>query len=71
MITKEEYLKAKAIVEEYERIEYEEGQRKADLALEEDEPENWNEEYEECDFCGGNEIRHYRGCIYELGYDHN
>lgn len=39
MITKEEYLKAKALVEEYEKEEYEDGHRKA-----EEEINGWEDE---------------------------
>lgn len=52
MITKEEYLKAKAIVDQYEQDEWEEGCRKADieLSLEEDEDEEFDDG--ECQNCG-------------------
>jgi hypothetical protein len=50
MISKEEYLKAKSIVDEYEQQEWEEGHRKADWELEDDEFED--EEDENCDGCG-------------------
>lgn len=76
MITEEEYLKAKAIVEEYERLEFEEGTRQADWSMEEDEPEDdWLTEDDDCEFCGNKNWRHARGCIYndplaynEVGY---
>jgi len=47
MITREEYLKAKAIVDRYEQDEYEEKHRQAEIDLEEDE-----DEQKECEFCG-------------------
>ncbi len=48
MITKEEYLKAKAIVDKYEQDNWEESQRQADEEL------NWEEEMfdEPCSVCG-------------------
>jgi hypothetical protein len=50
MITKEQYLEAKKIVDEYELAEFEEGQRRAEKSLDEDE-DNDNDE-DNCAFCG-------------------
>lgn len=79
MISREEYLKAKSIVEEYEEQEWEDKQRQADWALEEDDPfedaENDDLDDDLCDFCGNTNHRHAAGCIYndplafnEVGY---
>jgi hypothetical protein len=67
MITEEEYLKAKAIVEEYERHQFEEGHRQADWELEEEE----EQDNDECDFCGRSNWLHYKGCIYNDPLDYN
>lgn len=56
MVTHEEYLKAKGIVDEYEKEEFEQGCR-------ETEDEDDCEEEIECMFCGANQFEnHMRGC---------
>ena len=76
MITLEEYLEAKKIVDEYEQAEWEEGHRQAAAALnlEEEECDEWGGT-EDCEVCGGQGEHHYKGCIYndplaynEVGY---
>lgn len=57
MITRDEYLRAKAIVDEYEREEYESGMREAEEELNEFDDIDDNT----CDCCGC-EDGHYRGC---------
>ena len=58
MITEQEYLKAKAIVEEYEREEYEFRMRQAEEELEEMEPDAGF-----CEFCSISEMEgHAHGC---------
>ena len=78
MITQEEYLKAKAIVTQYERDEYEEKQRQADedLNFDDDEDEDdilerqENERFERALNCtcgawvtNGSRVAHVADCI--------
>jgi hypothetical protein len=65
-ISREEYLKAKAIVEEYEQKEWEEGHRQAAWALEEDDPlhEDWDDTAE-CEYCGELTGKHSKSCPYK------
>lgn len=55
MISHGEYLMAKAIVDEYERTEFEDGMRQAEEDLDDDQDDT-------CDACGGDKDEHMRGC---------
>jgi hypothetical protein len=59
MISTTEYQKAKAIVDEYERQEYEDGMRQAEEDLDFDTTDDT------CDACGCDDGKHMRSCPYD------